>query len=175
MALIPIPSRSVPWWVLAITALTIGGALFFEHVIGLQPCSLCLVQRNPYYAALPLAFLAGVASREANIGIIPLALMGALTLIFIVSAGLGVHHAGVEYGWWEGPAGCSGGLAFPGSVSDLQAQLEGARPVRCDEVPWSLFGLSLAGYNVLISLGLAALSALPLIRAYTQQGVEDDE
>lgn len=176
MPTIPIPSRTIPWIVLAATLATLGGAFFFQYALGLEPCALCYTQRNPYYAALPVALLAGLSAREANIGLVPLALMGALALIFAVSAGLGVYHAGVEYGFWEGPSACSGGApAFPGSVADLQAALEGeAQVVRCDQVPWSFLGFSLAGYNVLISLALMGLSLVPLIRAWTQTGVEDD-
>ena len=160
----PLPSRAVPWAIFLGAGATLGGALLFEHWGGLAPCALCLTQRIPYWVALAPSALAIFFSREANLGYAPLALLGLCSLIFLVSAGLGGYHAGVEYGWWPGPESCTGGGTMATSLEALRAGLEGAKVPQCDEVPWSLFGISLAGFNFFISLGLAALAALPILR-----------
>jgi disulfide bond formation protein DsbB len=137
---------------------TIVGALVFEHVFGLAPCPLCLRQRIPYYAAIPIALAAAaLPARWSRVGV------GLLTLIFLVSAGLGVHHAGVEWGWWPGPSDCVGAPApAPGGMGDFLNQLQTTRVISCTEAAWRFLGLSLAGWNVLISLGLAGFAAAAL-------------
>jgi disulfide bond formation protein DsbB len=155
--------RQIAWVVLLAAAATIGGALVFEHVFGLRPCKLCLVQRNPYYLALPLAAAAVLTPPRWTR--ILLALLG---VIFLVSAGLGAYHAGVEWGFFVGPNDC-GGTPAPtaGSVQDFLKQLETARVVSCIEAAWRFLGLSLAGWNVVISLGLAGLALASLPRRPT--------
>ncbi|MBL0406188.1 disulfide bond formation protein B [Microvirga aerilata] len=135
-------------------AATVGGALVFEHVFGYVPCKLCLIQRNPYYFAIPLGLAAAVLPpRWGRIG------LWLLALVFIVSAGLGAYHAGVEWGFWAGPSDCGGGSgAGAGNVGDFLNQLQTTRVVSCTEAAWRFLGLSLAGWNVLISLGLAGFS-----------------
>ncbi|MCC6949590.1 MAG: disulfide bond formation protein B [Bradyrhizobiaceae bacterium] len=137
-------------------ALTLAGAWFFELVIGLEPCPLCLDQRVPYYIAVPLGLaLARLASApaRAHYARIGLALLG---IVMLVGAGYGVYHAGVEWGFWQGPTACAGTTATPG---DILSQLKTTtRVVSCSEAPWRFLGLSLAGYNVLIAGALAALS-----------------
>jgi disulfide bond formation protein DsbB len=142
---------------LAATA-TVGGALVFEHGLGLTPCKLCLVQRNPYYIAMALAAAAALApERWTRIA------LGLLGLVFLASAGLGIYHAGVEWGFWSGPSDCGGGSgAAAGNVNDFLNQLQTTRVVSCTEAAWRFLGLSLAGWNVLISLSLAALALAPL-------------
>lgn len=137
-------------------AATVGGALLFEHGLGLRPCKLCLQQRIPYYAATPLAFGVALIAGRPPLARAGLALLG---LVFLVSAGLGVYHSGVEWGWFAGPNDC-GGAAAPaaGSVGDFLRDLERTRVVSCTEAAWRFGGLSLAGWNALISLGLAALA-----------------
>ena len=135
-------------------AATVGGALVFEHAFGYVPCKLCLIQRNPYYIAIPLGLAAAVLPpRWGRIG------LWLLALVFIVSAGLGAYHAGVEWGFWAGPSDCGGGSgAGAGNVGDFLNQLQTTRVVSCTEAAWRFLGLSLAGWNVLISLGLAGFS-----------------
>ena len=135
-------------------AATIGGALVFEHVFGYVPCKLCLMQRNPYYLAIPLGLAAALLPpRWARVG------LWLLALTFIVSAGLGAYHSGVEWGFFAGPSDCGGGSgAAAGSVGDFMNQLQTTRVVSCTEAAWRFLGLSLAGWNVLISLGLAAFA-----------------
>lgn len=164
-----IPSNAIPWILIAASIATIAGALFFEHVLGYVPCSLCLQGRQPHYFAIGAALIAGILSREANIGIGVLVFLGLCLLAYLAGAGLSFYHAGVEYKWWPGPDTCGGGSLVSNSLEDLQSALRGgAKPPRCDEAAWTLFGISLAGFNMLITLALAALSALPLLRYFRE-------
>jgi disulfide bond formation protein DsbB len=137
-------------------AATVGGALIFEHAFGYVPCKLCLIQRNPYYIAIPLGLVAALLPpRWMRAG------LWLLALIFIVSAGLGAYHSGVEWGFFAGPSDCGGGSgAGAGNVGDFLNQLQSTRVVSCTEAAWRFLGLSLAGWNVLISLALAAFDAM---------------
>lgn len=131
---------------------TIAGAHVFEY-LGYAPCELCLVQRKFYYTAIPLALLA-YAAAGAN----PRMARGALyllTLIWIASAIFGVWHAGIEWKWWAGPSSCTGGGGLTGGLPDLSKPV-----VMCDQASIRILGLSLAGWNALISAGLAVLAWL---------------
>jgi disulfide bond formation protein DsbB len=145
-------------------AATILGAWFFEYGIGLAPCPLCLDQRIPYYVGIPLAALtAFAATRGAPRRIV----MGGLVLlaaIFVVGAALGIYHAGIEWKWWTGPQECSGILPLNSSKGMLD-RLERPRFVRCDEAAWRFLGLSLAGYNALISIALAGIAGVGAVAA----------
>ena len=138
-------------------AAAILGAWFFQYVIGLAPCPLCLEQRVAYYLAIPLAVLVALgASVGATRQVLRLALL-AIAAAMLWNAGLGVYHSGIEWKWWPGPQECSGTPDF-GSAGDLLERVKRASIVRCDQAAWRFLGLSLAGYNVLISLALAAIA-----------------
>lgn len=140
---------------LLIAAASILTALGFQHIAGYDPCHLCLMQRYAYYAAIPLLFAAmAMASEQPKLAGFFFLLVA---LGFLVNAGLGGYHAGVEWKFWPGPASCTGGAAgLPGSPADMLREMENP-VVRCDDASWRLFGLSFAGWNALISLGLSAL------------------
>ena len=142
----------------AVGVLTIAGALFFQYVVGLVPCPLCLDQRVPYYAAIPLALGLVFLARDARRATLARLLLLVIAAILAYGAALGLYHAGIEWGWWPGPATCSG-ASLPGGGGSLLSQMQGTRVVPCDKVQWSFLGLSLAGYNVLIA-GALALFAL---------------
>ena len=145
-------------------AAAIAGAYFFQYVVGLAPCPLCLEQRIPYYVAIPLALIVALAAaREAPRPILVAGLV-VLAVAMLIGAGLGVYHAGIEWRWWPGPTECSGQFSAPASADDLLKQMQTTSVVRCDEAAWRLFGLSLAGYNVLISLALAAVASWGAVR-----------
>lgn len=145
--------------VTAIGAVTILGALLFEHGFGLKPCPLCLEQRLAYYVVIPLAALVALgASVGARRKVLILALI-VIAGFMLWNAGLGAYHAGVEWRWWAGPRDCSGGVSSFGSAVDLMRQINASTVVRCDEAAWRFLGLSLAGYNVLISAAMAAIAA----------------
>jgi len=139
---------------------TIAAALVFEHLFGLAPCPLCLRQRQPYYVAIPIALLAAVIPNPGwtRIG------LGVLGVVFLVSAALGVHHAGVEWGWWLGPSDCAGAPGpAPAGMGDFLKQLQTTRVVSCTEAAWRFLGVSMAGWNALISLALAGLAGAGLV------------
>jgi disulfide bond formation protein DsbB len=141
---------------LAIATATILGALGFEHVGGYQPCALCLMQRTPYYAGIPIAALAAVAAWLVAPRWVLVALFAAFSLLMLYNAGLATYHSGVEWAFWEGPAACAeapGG----GSAADMLGQLGTVTPPSCREAVWRFLGLSFAGWNVLVSALLAAL------------------
>ncbi len=143
--------------ILVIAAATIGGAWTFE-ALGYAPCELCLWQRWPYYLGIPLAgATALLAVRGAGHPVTAAFIL--LAIVFAGSAAFGAYHAGVEWGFWPGPSACTGALPRAGSAEDFLAQLETVQVVRCDAPALRIFGLSLAGWNALISAGLAGLAA----------------
>lgn len=154
--------RPQTWPALALAASTamLGGAWAFQIFGGLQPCPLCLYQRWPYWIVIAGAGLALLAGRRlAPAG--RAAFAGLCGAVFLAGAGVAGFHVGVEQHWWEGLSTCgSGGLDDPNmSIAELKAKLFATPLVRCDDVPWSLFGISLAGYNLIASLVLAGASA----------------
>jgi disulfide bond formation protein DsbB len=138
---------------------TILGAYFFQFVLGYAPCPLCLEQRIPYYIAVPFALLVAAAARNGAPREMVRAGLGLLVLTMLIGAGLAAYHAGVEWKFWPGPQDCSGPIRKLGSATDLLQRMQQTSIVSCDEAAWRFLGLSLAGYNVLISLALAAIAA----------------
>lgn len=138
---------------------TVGGALGFEHIGGYIPCKLCLEQRLPYYAGIPLMAVALLAAwlRMPGVAVRALLLVGGL--IMLVSLFLGIRHSGVEWGWWAGPSDC-GAVALPtgGSGNGVLDQLDSVIPPSCDKAAWRdpVIALSFANWNAVISLVLAA-------------------
>ena len=146
--------------VTAIAAATIAGAWYFQLVVGLQPCPLCLEQRYAYYAMIPLGLLTALAAgRGTEMRWLVLAGLAILVLAALGNAVLGTYHAGVEWGFWQGPTDCTGPVGNLGSAGTLLERLDTVKVVRCDEVQFRFLGLSLAGYNVLISLVMAVIAA----------------
>lgn len=158
------PALTASLAVTLIAAATIAGAWFFQLVLEILPCPLCLEQRYAYYLAIPLGALTALAARGGAPR--PLLLIGLaiLALATLANAGLGAYHSGVEWGFWKGPTDCSGPVVNLGSAKDLLSRLDTVKVVRCDEVQWRFLGLSLAGYNVLISLLMAAVAARGFVR-----------
>jgi disulfide bond formation protein DsbB len=162
-AVIRNPAAGAAIVIAVVGAAAILGAFFFQYGLGLAPCPLCLEQRIAYYFAIPLALiLAYAASRGAARPLLVAGLV-LIALAMLGNAGLGVYHAGVEWKFWPGPADCSGPVTNLGRASDLMRQLRNVTVVRCDEAAWRVLGLSLAGYNVLISLALAAIAVAAVI------------
>jgi disulfide bond formation protein DsbB len=160
----PLPSAALAIAILG--SATILGAWYFQYVLGIQPCPLCLEQRYAYYFSIPLALLAllGVSVGASRKVIVVAFVVIALGMLW--NAGLGAYHAGVEWKFWAGPQDCGGSLGDLGTAGGLLKKLESIRVVRCDEVAWSFLGISLAGYNVLISLALAGIAAFGAMTAY---------
>jgi disulfide bond formation protein DsbB len=158
------PAASAALVVAGLGTATILGAYFFQYVLGYLPCPLCFEQRVPYYIAIPLALaIALAAARSAPRGVV-IGGLAFLALIMAVSTCLGTYHAGVEWKWWPGPADCSGPLSGMGSAGDLLQRLQSQTVVRCDDAAWRFLGISLAGYNALISLALVVVTVWGLIK-----------
>jgi disulfide bond formation protein DsbB len=157
----------------AIIALAGASALacvyYLQYVMLIAPCPLCLEQRIAYYICVPLAaYLWLGASQGASWKV--------LLLGFVVIAGamlwntaLSTYHAGVEYKFWQGPTDCTGPIDKFGSVGNMFNQLQRISLVRCDQVAWSLFGISLAGFDVLLSLGLAVVAGWGAKESFLRQ------
>ncbi len=130
------------------------GALAFQHWGGLQPCVLCLWQRWPHVVAIAAGFVGMFLIRHGSREPAGWAtLLAALALA--VTAGIGAYHAGVELHWWEGTASCGATGPTGTSAAALRDRLLAAPVVRCDEIAWSLLGISMAGWNFLVSGALA--------------------
>ena len=136
------------------------GALAFQHIGGMAPCKLCIWQRYPHVVAIVLGALAlAVGNAHARLVII---LAGAVSAA--ITAGIGIYHAGVEQGIFEGPTSCTSGSISDLSADDLLSQIMSAPLVRCDDIPWQLAGISMAGWNAIVSLLLCALWLMALKR-----------
>lgn len=147
-------------FIAAIGLLTICGFFFFQYVLGYPPCPLCLDQRMAFYVAVPLAALLVLgASHGAARKVLMLGFL-AIALVMLWNTGLSAYHAGVEWKFWPGPTDCSGPVTSLGSASELMKSLQNIRIVRCDEAAWRFLGISLAGYDVLVSLALAVAAAV---------------
>jgi disulfide bond formation protein DsbB len=142
----------------------LAAALVAQYGFGLSPCQLCLYQRVPYGVVILLALLLLILRPTAKQSALLLALCA---LAFVTDSGLALYHVGVEQHWWAGPASCSStGGGGAQSVEDLMAQL--SKPIKlpsCDQIAWSLFGVSMAGYNLLACVGLAGFSGLMATRS----------
>ncbi|MDQ6703004.1 MAG: disulfide bond formation protein B [Pseudomonadota bacterium] len=149
---------------LAIAVSSIAGAFVFE-ALGYAPCELCLKERIPYYAVIPIAGLAVLFAARGSKTLLHAA-FSILALIFSASAILGAYHAGIEWGFWPGPTECSGSLDHARSVADFLKQLQSVKVIRCDAPALRILGLSLAGWNALISAGLAALALGRALNGY---------
>ncbi len=142
--------------VFLITSGTIAAAWGFQLIGGYIPCPLCLQQRWPYYAVIPLAFVIFVFSRTGGASSLVRIGLIVCALIMLLGAGLGGHHAGVEWGWWPGPAACSGGAGL--SSGSVLPDLSKAVIVNCGEAQWRFMGLSFAGWNFVICLFSASVA-----------------
>jgi disulfide bond formation protein DsbB len=152
------PALAAALAVTVIAAATLAGAWFFQLVLGLQPCPLCLEQRYAYYLMIPVGALTALAAAKDAPRPAVVAGLAILAIAALGNTGLATYHAGVEWKFWQGPTDCTGPIGNLGSAGDLLSRLDTVKVVRCDEVQWKFLGLSLAGYNVLISLALAAIA-----------------
>lgn len=151
--------------VFAVSVVSLGSALTAQYVFDLQPCILCIYQRWPYVVTglIGLAVLALVRSPGQRTALLALA-----GIVFAIGGGIAFFHVGVEHHWWQGTPSCGAGVDTPNSVDALRSQLLAKPVTRCDEPAWDLFGVTMAGWNLLASAGFAAASlyaALRLARA----------
>jgi disulfide bond formation protein DsbB len=159
----PVASAAV---IVALGAMAaILGAWFFQYVLGYLPCELCLEQRYAYYLAIPLAVIIAAGALGGWPRRLLVTGLAVIAIAMLINAGLGIYHSGVEWKWWAGPTACGGTLGDLGSAGDLLERVQSTRVIRCDEAAWRFLGLSLAGYNVLISLALAAVALIGVRKA----------
>jgi disulfide bond formation protein DsbB len=144
------------WLAFLIPATLLAGAYGSQYIGGLVPCEMCWWQRWPHFAAVPLALLSFFVTNPG----LKRVLVALAALAILTSGIIGGYHAGVEYGWWEGLSKCAG--VPSGSGADVMKQILEAPMIRCDVAPWTVFGISLAGFNFLLSTG-AAITILGLI------------
>ena len=142
--------------VLFLSAATIAGAWAFQYA-GYLPCDLCLKQRWAYYVGVPLAAVVLGFVKTAPRGLVEAAFW-LMALLWLGSAVFGAYHSGVEWGIFQGPTDCTGTLTKAASMNDFMQQLQTTKVVRCDAVAIRILGLSLAGWNCVVSLILAAVS-----------------
>jgi disulfide bond formation protein DsbB len=150
--------RTAAALIAAVSAALVAAAFAFEHLGGLPPCVLCWWQRYAHFAVIGLALFA-LLPVGGNLRAV---LLLAAAVAALAGTGIAVFHVGVEQHWWQGTAECGSTLGAASSIEDMRRMLLAQPVVRCDEVAWSLFGISMAGYNALISLGLAAFALAAL-------------
>jgi len=154
--------RLVPALIVAVSLGALGTALLAQYVGGLAPCILCIYQRYAYLGALAAGLIGVAVGGNPRARRLAVAAAG---VAFLAGAGLALFHVGVEQLWWRGTAECTAPAFDPNaSIADLRKQLLATRFVACDQIPWSLFGLSIAGYNLLASLAFAAVSLWAAVR-----------
>lgn len=134
----------------------LAGAFVFQY-LGFEPCKMCIWQRYPHAAAV------GIGALALLFPVVWLFLAGAVAAA--TTAAIGFYHAGVEQGWWQGPSTCSTGAIDGMSADALLDQIMTAPLVRCDEIPWALFGVSMAGWNAILSTALMMLWIVAYRRA----------
>jgi disulfide bond formation protein DsbB len=159
------PSVIAALAIAAVAAATLAGAWFFQLVLDIRPCPLCLEQRYAYYLALPLSLLVAFAASRGAPRQVVLAGFALLLLAAHANAWLGGYQPGVEWKFWQGPTDCSGPVVNLGSAGNLLERLDTEKVIRCDEVQWRFLGLSLAGYNVLISMAMALIALWGIVSA----------
>ncbi len=168
------PPRLLAAWPLvaaALSAIMLAIAHGFETFGRLAPCELCLRQREVYWVALAVGLIGFVVARMVRGPKAAAAVCVLLGLVFLYGAGVAAYHAGVEWKFWPGPQACTGGgAANAAAIADLLSGDQVAPP-RCDQAAWRFGGVSMAGWNALISLGLAGLTALVVLRAVARGSI----
>ncbi|MBM3555597.1 MAG: disulfide bond formation protein B [Alphaproteobacteria bacterium] len=143
----------------AAAAALLASAFAFQHLGGLIPCPLCIWQRWPYAAVVVLGAIGWLAPGIARLA------LAACALAFAIDAGIAFYHVGVEQHWWAGTAECTAQTAKPASsIEEMRARILAAPIVRCDDIPWSLLGISMAGWNGLAAFALTIASGAYLLR-----------
>src|SRR5229473_4954915 len=154
-------TRVFAGFVLIAGAIVLGGALLSQYWGGLAPCELCLMQRWPWGAAIVISFVATMVGSRPALPWVALLLAAA----FAIGSALAFYHVGVEQRWFAGPTACSGAATAADTVEALKAQILRQQPVRCDEVAWALWGVSLAGWNLLASLVMTGVCLAAFLRS----------
>jgi len=145
-----VTSQYMGGFIAFMSAFALIGALIAQFGFNLRPCELCLIQRIPFVLNMVMGIIIIFwASKRTHV-------IGLSGLIFVINSGIALFHSGVERKWWAGLTGCTT-PDMSGSIEDLMKRIQETDVVRCDEIPWSFMGLSMANYNVAFCLGLGAL------------------
>jgi disulfide bond formation protein DsbB len=144
-----------PLALIAVSVGALGTAFTIEHMFGVEPCTLCLYQRIPYAAVGVLGLIGLFLNSPGS----PKVIVAIATATFCIEAAIAFYHVGVEQNWWASAAACGGGVTEQISIYQFQTLLQQKPAKACDEVDWTLFGISMATYNVSGAFGLAAASA----------------
>lgn len=147
-SILSLPNRNPVLFAGAAAALILATAFGFQFA-GYHPCDMCWWQRYPYMVAMGISLIALAVPKLPQKWV-----LAALALTFAVDAGLAMFHVGVEQRWWEGISTCSGAVGVTDSVNDALDAIMNAPLIRCDEIAWSLFGISMAGYNFILATAL---------------------
>jgi disulfide bond formation protein DsbB len=147
--------RAFAGFVLAASAVVLGAALVSQYWGGLVPCELCVLQRWPWAVAITISIVALFVAHDTSLRWVALV----LGLVFVVSTGFAFYHLGVEQHWFAGPSACTPSTTAPTTLEEMRQQILNAQVVRCDAVQWSLYGVSLAGWNLLASFVMALICA----------------
>lgn len=145
--------RAFAGFVLAASSVVLGMALLSQYWGGLAPCELCILQRWPWAVAIVISLVAVlVGDRPA---LMPVAFI--LGVVFAIGVAFAFYHVGVEQHWFSGPSACTAQSGGAMTLEDMKRQILGTAPVMCDRPAWTLFGVSMAGFNLLASLIMAAI------------------
>lgn len=153
--------RTFPLFVLVTSAIVMVTVLLSQYWGGLAPCELCLTERWPWDVAIVIALVAAMVGSRLALPWIALA----LTAVFAAGSVLAFYHVGVEQHWFAGPSACTAPAGTPQTLDALRSQLMHQQPVRCDEPAWVIFGISLAGWNLLASLVMTGVCLAVFFRA----------
>ena len=154
-------TRMFAGFVLMASAVVLGTALLSEYWGGLAPCELCLMQRWPWAAAIVISLVVVLVGERAGLAWVAL-LLG---LVFAIGVLFAFYHVGVEQHWFAGPTACTASETGAMTVEDMKRQILGTAPVLCDRPAWTLFGVSLAGWNLLASLIMTGSCIAALLQA----------
>jgi len=146
-------TRAFAGFVLLASVIVLGAALASQYWGGLVPCELCLLQRWPWAAAIAVSLVALIAGSRSALPWVAVL----LAVMFALGAAFAFYHVGVEQHWFAGPTACTARSGGALTLEEMKRQILGTAPVLCDRVQWSLFGVSMAGWNLLASLGMAAI------------------
>ena len=156
--MIELIDKSILRLILLFSICTLLIVFIAELVYGLEPCILCKYQRIPYFSVILFSSLAlhfKLADQTGTLKII--------SIIFIASAMLAFYHNGIEQHWWNAATSCGNTNQFPASFTNFQSQLMSKMPKRCDQIDWTLFGLSMTVYNILLSVTLGSLAFIGVL------------
>jgi disulfide bond formation protein DsbB len=155
--------RPFAGFVLAASVVVLGAALLSQYWGGLAPCELCILQRWPWAAAIMIALVALIVGSRPALPWVGLL----LAIVFAVGAVFAFYHVGVEQHWFAGPGACTASATGATTLEEMKRQILGTAPVLCDRVQWSLFGVSLAGWNLMASLCMTTVCAMVAVRSHS--------